>query len=45
MDHFSGRDEKEVDAMIDMKSIRKVYSMGKIEVAALKGVDLVIGEN
>lgn len=31
--------------MIDMKSISKVYSMGKIEVAALKGVDLVIGEN
>jgi putative ABC transport system ATP-binding protein len=31
--------------MIDMKSIRKVYSMGKVEVQALKGVDLVIGEN
>jgi putative ABC transport system ATP-binding protein len=31
--------------MIDMKSIRKVYSMGKVEVAALKGVDLVVGEN
>jgi putative ABC transport system ATP-binding protein len=31
--------------MIDMKSIRKIYSMGKVEVAALKGVDLLIGEN
>jgi len=31
--------------MIDMRSIRKVYSTGRIEVEALKGIDLVIGEN
>lgn len=31
--------------MIDMRGIRKVYSTGRIEVEALKGIDLVIGEN
>jgi putative ABC transport system ATP-binding protein len=30
--------------MIDMKKIRKVYSTGKIEVEALRGVDMVIRE-
>jgi putative ABC transport system ATP-binding protein len=36
--------EIEVETMIDMRSIRKVYSTGRIEVEALKGIDLVIGE-
>lgn len=31
--------------MISMRSIRKVYSTGKVEVEALKGIDLEIGEN
>ncbi len=31
--------------MIDMREIRKVYSTGRIEVEALRGVDLVIGAN
>ena len=31
--------------MIEMTAIRKVYSTGKMEVAALKGVDLTIGRN
>jgi putative ABC transport system ATP-binding protein len=31
--------------MIDMKEIRKIYSTGRIEVEALRGVDLVIGAN
>ncbi len=31
--------------MIDMRKIRKVYSTGRIELEALKGIDLVIGEN
>ncbi|MGB2769349.1 MAG: ABC transporter ATP-binding protein [Candidatus Zixiibacteriota bacterium] len=31
--------------MIDMRKIRKVYSTGRIEVEALRGIDLVIGEN
>jgi len=31
--------------MISMRSIRKVYSTGKMEVEALKGIDLEIGEN
>ena len=31
--------------MINMRGIRKVYSTGRIEVEALKGIDLVIGEN
>ncbi len=31
--------------MIDMRKIRKVYSTGRIEVEALRGVDLVVGEN
>ncbi|MGB7060959.1 MAG: ABC transporter ATP-binding protein [Candidatus Zixiibacteriota bacterium] len=30
--------------MIDMRKIRKVYSTGRIEVEALKEIDLVIGE-
>ena len=30
--------------MINMRKIRKVYSTGRIEVEALKGIDLVIGE-
>jgi putative ABC transport system ATP-binding protein len=31
--------------MIDMRAIRKVYSMGKVELEALKGIDLQVGEN
>ena len=31
--------------MIEMTAIRKVYSTGRMEVAALKGVDLTIGNN
>lgn len=31
--------------MIDMRKIWKVYSTGKVEVEALRGIDLVIGEN
>jgi putative ABC transport system ATP-binding protein len=31
--------------MIDMREIRKIYSTGRIEVEALRGVDLVIGAN
>jgi putative ABC transport system ATP-binding protein len=31
--------------MIDMRKIRKVYSTGKIELEALRGIDLEIGEN
>src|SRR5262245_25257145 len=31
--------------MIEMKQIRKVYSTGKVEVEALRGVDLAIGSN
>jgi putative ABC transport system ATP-binding protein len=31
--------------MIQMTAIRKVYSTGRMEVAALKGVDLTIGSN
>jgi len=31
--------------MIHMKGVRKVYSTGRVEVAALKGVDLDIGGN
>jgi putative ABC transport system ATP-binding protein len=31
--------------MIHMKGIRKVYSTGRVEVAALKGVDLDVGSN
>ncbi len=31
--------------MIHMKGIRKVYSTGRVEVAALKGVDLDVGGN
>ena len=31
--------------MIEMTAIRKVYSTGRMEVAALKGVDLTIGDN
>jgi putative ABC transport system ATP-binding protein len=31
--------------MIDMKEIRKIYSTGRIEVEALRGVDLVVGAN
>lgn len=31
--------------MIDMRGIRKVYSMGKVELEALRGIDLQIGEN
>jgi putative ABC transport system ATP-binding protein len=31
--------------MIDMRKIRKVYSTGRIKLEALKGIDLVIGEN
>jgi putative ABC transport system ATP-binding protein len=31
--------------MIDMRKIRKVYSTGRIELEALKGIDLVIGAN
>ncbi len=31
--------------MIQMTAIRKVYSTGRMEVAALKGVDLTIGNN
>jgi putative ABC transport system ATP-binding protein len=31
--------------MIDMRAIRKVYSMGKVELEALRGIDLQIGEN
>ena len=31
--------------MIEMAAIRKVYSTGRMEVAALKGVDLSIGSN
>jgi putative ABC transport system ATP-binding protein len=31
--------------MISMRKIRKVYSTGKIEVDALRGIDLEIGEN
>jgi putative ABC transport system ATP-binding protein len=30
--------------MIEMKGIRKVYSTGRLEVEALRGVDLTIGE-
>ncbi|NIM99328.1 MAG: ATP-binding cassette domain-containing protein [candidate division Zixibacteria bacterium] len=31
--------------MIDMRGIRKVYSMGKVELEALRGIDLQIGGN
>ena len=31
--------------MIDMRKIWKVYSTGSVEVEALRGIDLVIGEN
>ena len=31
--------------MIQMTAIRKVYSTGRMEVAALKGIDLTIGDN
>jgi putative ABC transport system ATP-binding protein len=31
--------------MIDMRRIRKVYSTGKIELEALRGIDLKVGEN
>src|SRR5256712_11856058 len=31
--------------MIRMRSIRKVYSTGRVEVTALKGVDLDVGAN
>jgi putative ABC transport system ATP-binding protein len=31
--------------MIRMRSIRKVYSTGRVEVEALRGIDLEIGEN
>jgi putative ABC transport system ATP-binding protein len=31
--------------MIDMRKIRKVYAMGKVELEALRGIDLQIGEN
>ncbi len=31
--------------MIDMREIRKIYSTGRIEVEALRGVDLVVGAN
>jgi putative ABC transport system ATP-binding protein len=31
--------------MIDMRKIRKVYSTGRIKLEALKGIDLVVGEN
>jgi putative ABC transport system ATP-binding protein len=37
--------EIEVQEMINMRGIRKVYSTGRIEVEALKGIDLVIGKN
>jgi putative ABC transport system ATP-binding protein len=30
--------------MIDMRGIRKVYSMGRVELEALRGIDLQIGE-
>src|SRR5919198_971889 len=33
------------DAMIVMRGIRKVYSMGRMQVEALRGVDLDIGAN
>jgi ABC-type lipoprotein export system ATPase subunit len=31
--------------MISMRAIRKVYSMGRMEVEALRGIDLEIGAN
>jgi putative ABC transport system ATP-binding protein len=31
--------------MIDMRQIKKIYSTGRIEVEALRGVDLVVGSN
>jgi putative ABC transport system ATP-binding protein len=31
--------------MIDMRKIRKVYAMGKVQLEALRGIDLQIGEN
>jgi putative ABC transport system ATP-binding protein len=31
--------------MIEMRAIRKVYSMGKVKLEALKGIDLHVGEN
>ena len=31
------------DAIIEMRSIRKVYDTGKIKVEALRGIDLVVG--
>jgi putative ABC transport system ATP-binding protein len=31
--------------MIDMRQIKKIYSTGRIEVEALRGVDLVVGAN
>lgn len=31
--------------MIDMKSVRKKYTTGKIEFEALKGIDLTVGKN
>jgi putative ABC transport system ATP-binding protein len=37
--------EVEVNLMIDMRKIWKVYSTGRVEVEALRGIDLVIGEN
>jgi putative ABC transport system ATP-binding protein len=33
------------DQMITMRGIRKVYSTGRVEVEALRGVDLAIGRN
>jgi putative ABC transport system ATP-binding protein len=31
--------------MIDMREIKKIYSTGRIEVEALRGVDLIVGAN
>src|SRR5436309_1850164 len=39
------RDRRGGRRMIRMRSIRKVYSTGRVEVTALKGVDLDVGAN
>lgn len=39
-----GDERVETERIIDMKEIRKVYKTGKVEVEALKGIDLVIDD-
>src|SRR6266511_3688040 len=42
---YVGEDRRGGRRMIRMRGIRKVYSTGRVEVTALKGVDLDVGAN